>query len=106
MELMVNATGLGSAALLGVEDDKVYPARGQTVLVRAPLVKKCIMYTAGFTSGGEAATGESQFGGLRQVSGRKIEMSSGRLIMQTRIILRAYRTSCLVPARPAMSSSA
>ncbi|KAI8814918.1 hypothetical protein BJ742DRAFT_703665 [Cladochytrium replicatum] len=33
---VVNCTGLGSRTLGGVEDDKVYPTRGQTVLVEAP----------------------------------------------------------------------
>lgn len=35
MDLVVNATGLGARSLIGVEDDKVYAARGQTVLVKA-----------------------------------------------------------------------
>lgn len=39
--LVVNASGLGARALLGVEDDKVYADRGQTVLVRAPSVSTC-----------------------------------------------------------------
>lgn len=32
--IVVNATGLGARDLAGVRDGKVYPARGQTVLVR------------------------------------------------------------------------
>lgn len=39
--LVVNATGLGARALLGVEDAAVFPDRGQTVLVRAPSVGTC-----------------------------------------------------------------
>lgn len=39
--LVVNASGLGARALLGVEDAKVFPDRGQTVLVRAPSVQTC-----------------------------------------------------------------
>lgn len=39
--LVVNASGLGAKALLGVEDGKVFPDRGQTVLVRAPSVNTC-----------------------------------------------------------------
>lgn len=39
MKLVVNATGLGARSLIGVEDPKVFPARGQTVLVRAPGVR-------------------------------------------------------------------
>jgi len=33
-DLIINCTGLASAHLGGVEDQKVYPARGQIVLVR------------------------------------------------------------------------
>jgi len=33
-DLIINCTGLASARLGGVEDQKVYPARGQIVLVR------------------------------------------------------------------------
>ncbi|ORY35027.1 hypothetical protein BCR39DRAFT_144032 [Naematelia encephala] len=40
VDLVVNATALGSRTLLGVQDSKVFPARGQTVLVRAPRVKE------------------------------------------------------------------
>lgn len=39
--LVINATGLGARSLLGVEDDKVFPARGQTITVHAPTVRKC-----------------------------------------------------------------
>ncbi|KAL5518788.1 hypothetical protein ACEPAH_471 [Sanghuangporus vaninii] len=38
--IVVNATGLGSKSLLGVEDPDVYPIRGQTILVDAPLAKE------------------------------------------------------------------
>ncbi|WVQ96390.1 hypothetical protein IAU59_003495 [Kwoniella sp. CBS 9459] len=41
VDLVINATGLGSRSLIGVEDQKVFPAKGQTVLVRAPGVKTC-----------------------------------------------------------------
>lgn len=34
--LLINASGLGSKSLNDVRDDKVYPIRGQTVLVYAP----------------------------------------------------------------------
>lgn len=47
VDLVVNATGLGARWLPGVEDDKVYPAKGQTVLVRAPGVKTCYMSVEG-----------------------------------------------------------
>ncbi|WVF68868.1 hypothetical protein IAT40_003641 [Kwoniella sp. CBS 6097] len=41
VDLVINATGLGARSLIGVEDKKVFPAKGQTVLVRAPEVKTC-----------------------------------------------------------------
>ncbi|KAK8849413.1 hypothetical protein IAR55_004745 [Kwoniella newhampshirensis] len=41
VNLVINATGLGARTLLGVEDPLVHPAKGQTVLVRAPDVKEC-----------------------------------------------------------------
>lgn len=40
VNVVVNATGLGAKSLIGVEDDNVYPARGQTVLVRADVPEK------------------------------------------------------------------
>lgn len=39
VDLVINATGLGSRSLIGVEDPKVFPAKGQTILARAPNVK-------------------------------------------------------------------
>ncbi|WRT68770.1 uncharacterized protein IL334_005750 [Kwoniella shivajii] len=50
VDLVINASGLGAKTLIGVEDAKVYPARGQTVLVKAPNVKECIMHTEGFNA--------------------------------------------------------
>lgn len=41
VSLVINATGLGSRTLLGVEDGLVHPIRGQTVTVRAPSVVGC-----------------------------------------------------------------
>ncbi|WWC73408.1 uncharacterized protein I206_107375 [Kwoniella pini CBS 10737] len=41
VNLVINATGLGSKSLLGVEDLKVFPAKGQTILVEASNVKNC-----------------------------------------------------------------
>lgn len=41
VKLVINATGLGSQTLLGVEDAAVHPVRGQTVLVKAPDVRTC-----------------------------------------------------------------
>lgn len=46
--VVINATSLGARTLVGVEDEKVFPARGQTVLVEAPKVKRCIMQCEGF----------------------------------------------------------
>ncbi|ORY21522.1 hypothetical protein BCR39DRAFT_553442 [Naematelia encephala] len=37
--LVVNATGLGARSLIGVADEKVFPGRGQTILVKAPSVQ-------------------------------------------------------------------
>lgn len=48
VELVINASGLGAKSLIGIEDNKVFPARGQTVLVKAPGVKTCVMHTEGF----------------------------------------------------------
>lgn len=45
VDLVVNALALGNKTLIGVEDDNMYPAQGQTVLVRAPLVNTCTMST-------------------------------------------------------------
>ena len=45
--IVINASGLGARALLGVKDTKqIYPIRGQTVLVHAPGVKTCYMQTS------------------------------------------------------------
>lgn len=48
IDVLVNATGLGSRALLGVEDENLFPAKGQTVLVRAPDVKTCYNHRLGW----------------------------------------------------------
>ncbi|KAH8989183.1 nucleotide-binding domain-containing protein [Lactarius hatsudake] len=39
---IINATSLGARSLLGVEDTKVFPIRGQVVLVHAPNVNDCV----------------------------------------------------------------
>jgi glycine/D-amino acid oxidase-like deaminating enzyme len=36
---VINCTGMGARFLGGVEDKKMYPIRGQTVLIRAPWVR-------------------------------------------------------------------
>jgi D-amino-acid oxidase len=38
-DVVVNCTGIGARVLGGVEDEAVYPTRGQTILVWAPHVK-------------------------------------------------------------------
>jgi D-amino-acid oxidase len=48
VDLVVNASGLGARSMIGVEDVDVYPASGQTVLVKAPLVRSCVMHVEGF----------------------------------------------------------
>jgi hypothetical protein len=45
VDLVVNALALGNKTLIGVMDDNMYPAQGQTVLVKAPLVNTCTMAT-------------------------------------------------------------
>ncbi|KAJ3110512.1 hypothetical protein HDU96_006516 [Phlyctochytrium bullatum] len=41
-DVVVNCCGYGALTLGGVEDVKVYPTRGQTILVKAPQVKRTI----------------------------------------------------------------
>lgn len=50
VDIVVNASGLGAKTLIGVEDRKVYPARGQTVLARTPKECKrvCVMSAEDF----------------------------------------------------------
>jgi hypothetical protein len=55
VDIVVNATGLGSGSLIGVEDKAVHPARGQTVLVRAKGIDRCIMQTEGFMGADDGA---------------------------------------------------
>jgi len=49
-KLIVNASALGSRWLADVLDEKVVPARGQTVLVRAPDVRVCYIDPAGLST--------------------------------------------------------
>ncbi|KAI5120841.1 hypothetical protein M0805_007028 [Coniferiporia weirii] len=44
--VVVNATGLDSKSLFGVEDKDVYPIRGQTIIVNAPHVKEFLVGSA------------------------------------------------------------
>jgi len=49
---VINATALGARSLIGVEDTKVYPVRGQVVLVHAPNVNEFVAFLpADITSG-------------------------------------------------------
>jgi len=48
--IIVNATGLGAHDLSDVLDTHVHPARGQTVLIYAPRVHRCVMHAG--SSGG------------------------------------------------------
>ncbi|KAG1754958.1 uncharacterized protein EDB91DRAFT_262378 [Suillus paluster] len=41
--ILVNASSLGSRSIIGVEDTKLYPIRGQTILVHAPGLQECLM---------------------------------------------------------------
>ncbi|WRT69394.1 uncharacterized protein IL334_006378 [Kwoniella shivajii] len=41
VELVINASGLGSRSLIGVLDELVYPAKGQTVLIESKDVNEC-----------------------------------------------------------------
>ncbi|KAF8846109.1 FAD dependent oxidoreductase [Paxillus ammoniavirescens] len=40
--ILVNASSLGSRSIIGVEDTKLYPIRGQTILVQSPGVHECL----------------------------------------------------------------
>jgi hypothetical protein len=53
-DIVINATGLGSAKLGGVRDKDVYPARGQIVLVRNE--SKFMVTTSGTDDGSDEAT--------------------------------------------------
>lgn len=55
--IVINCSGLGARSLLGVEDDKVFPIRGQTIIVDAPHVKECIAdLTPGYGKGPSECT--------------------------------------------------
>lgn len=41
---VINCTGLGARFLGGVQDDALYPTRGQTVIVHAPHIKRTITF--------------------------------------------------------------
>ncbi|KAF9486250.1 D-amino-acid oxidase [Pholiota conissans] len=46
-DAVVVCLGLGARFLGGVEDGDVYPVRGQTVLIRAPWIQKCMSLSGG-----------------------------------------------------------
>ncbi|KZP28846.1 nucleotide-binding domain-containing protein [Athelia psychrophila] len=50
--IVVNALGLGAKSLLAVQDTKVYPIRGQTILVQAPQCTDYIHDTTTYADGG------------------------------------------------------
>ncbi|KAL1721290.1 hypothetical protein EV715DRAFT_195133 [Schizophyllum commune] len=52
--VIVNCSGLGARTLGGIDDEKVYPVRGQSVRIHAPWVKEAIMSSEG---SGEEHTG-------------------------------------------------
>lgn len=41
--ILVNASALGSRSIIGVQDTKLYPIRGQTILVHAPGLQECLL---------------------------------------------------------------
>jgi glycine/D-amino acid oxidase-like deaminating enzyme len=45
--ILVNASSLGSRSIIGVEDTKLYPIRGQTILVHAPGLQECLIVDQG-----------------------------------------------------------
>jgi D-amino-acid oxidase len=49
--VVINCTGLGAKYLGGVQDDALFPTRGQTMIVNAPNIKKTITHvgTEGIT---------------------------------------------------------
>ncbi|EPT03820.1 hypothetical protein FOMPIDRAFT_1022029 [Fomitopsis schrenkii] len=52
--VLVNATGLGSRSLIGVEDTDMYPIRGQTIIAHAPGVTEFLAMPLGDGRPGEA----------------------------------------------------
>ncbi|KAF9245856.1 hypothetical protein BU15DRAFT_85524 [Melanogaster broomeanus] len=54
--VLVNASSLGSKSIIGVEDTKLYPIRGQAILVQAPGLQEFLALEADdhSTQGGEA----------------------------------------------------
>ncbi|KAG8219576.1 hypothetical protein J3R82DRAFT_527 [Butyriboletus roseoflavus] len=54
--ILVNAASLGSRSIIGVEDTKLYPIRGQAILVKSPNIREFLAVEADdqSTQGGEA----------------------------------------------------
>jgi len=50
--IVVNATALGARSLIGVQDTKMYPVRGQTILVHAPHLHDFLCDTETHPNGG------------------------------------------------------
>ncbi|KAG9314126.1 hypothetical protein JVU11DRAFT_4911 [Chiua virens] len=55
--ILVNASSLGSKSIIGVEDTKLYPIRGQAILIRSPEIRECLFVQGEedqLSQGGEA----------------------------------------------------
>jgi len=50
--IIINATSLGARSLIGVQDTKLFPIRGQTILVHAPQLHECLIETERYPNGG------------------------------------------------------
>ncbi|KIM88843.1 hypothetical protein PILCRDRAFT_813830 [Piloderma croceum F 1598] len=50
--IVVNATSLGARSLIGVQDTKMYPVRGQTILVHAPHLREFLGEAEVYPNGG------------------------------------------------------
>jgi len=50
--IIINATSLGARSLIGVQDTKLFPARGQTIIVHAPQLHECLIDTGHHPNGG------------------------------------------------------
>lgn len=73
---VINCTGLGARGLCGVEDESVYPVRGQVVRIHAPWIREGVTRQIGSLGGGEGgertyviprANGDVILGGTRGV---------------------------------------
>ncbi|PHZ10568.1 nucleotide-binding domain-containing protein [Rhizopus microsporus ATCC 52813] len=44
VDVVINCTGLGSKYIAGIQDKALYPTRGQTIVARAPHIKRTLTY--------------------------------------------------------------